>query len=153
MLEMDKIRNAQAVIERFGTWPAFHDAEIHSITLQRGNDLRECSSTCLTMEIRYWNHEPQTAPESVETIDHCIVTLRFLGLVLEDLRHFGCQNVIFELTIADIADSPLDPNTANYYGREEISDLKFKVWIDTSFGCCGSFGCSEIEVISVESIS
>lgn len=153
LLTMDEIRNSGAVIEHFGKWPSFHDAEIHMITLQRGSDPKEISSASLTMAIGWWAIMPNTGLGPATTVNQCIVTLRFLGLVLENLRHFGCQNVIFELRIVSIWDDPLDPNTATFYRGEDISNLRYKVRIDTSFGCASSFGCAAIEVVSIEPLS
>lgn len=99
------------------------------------------------MAIQCWALAPEGGP-----LSQCKVTLRFHGLVLQGLEHFGSQNVIFELVIVDIAEDPLDTSTTNHYRSEVVDSMRFRVWLDMSWGCSGSFGCAAIEVLSVEPV-
>lgn len=70
-------------------------------------------------------------------VNHTLVTLQFRGVVLEELKWFNHQNVLFELLL-----NPLNP--AEHEGR------RIAVEMTSSFGMEATFECVECEVTHVQ---
>lgn len=140
----NEIENAELVTQAFGRWPAFHDAEIVSVLMER----RGIQGPSLTAGIYTFDASEETDAKGRFILkNEVLVTLRFDGLVLERLQDFGHQNVLFEMQIRDVSAEPL---SVTQYGREYLSGVRFRIDLETSYGLRGCFGCKSITVVSVE---
>jgi len=127
-IDIQAIENYQTVLQRFGTWPSFHDSEIHSILLDRDGPDRPY----LEMRVHVFATTSDVDKEGRYVRDkQTMITMRFSGIESEEIVEFNVQNVIFDLHMQ--AD------------RDRIS-----VEISSSFGCAGSFTCKRVAVKSVE---
>ena len=141
---MNEIGNSELVTQVFGGWPGFHDAEVVSVLMER----RGIKGPSLTARIYAFDASGETDATGCYILKNkVLVTLRFDGLVLEQLQEFGHQNVLFHLHIRDIADEPL---SVTQYRNEYLVGTRFRVDLETSGGLHGSFGCKNITVVSVE---
>ncbi|MDU0370104.1 Imm50 family immunity protein [Hymenobacter endophyticus] len=89
-----RIANASLVLEHFGYWPNFHDAEVKKVTFEANPGyyptvtfvLAAFETTASTDERGYFRQAK-----------HCEIELRFTGIKEIDFDGFGHQNVIFSL--------------------------------------------------------
>jgi hypothetical protein len=106
MAEAPDIPGAQQVIDWFGYWPSFHDAEVVSIILDRSKESR--------IVLHTWESTARTSRETDSAgrfvlTKHAIVTFllsRFLpdseGITTVDIAFFNEQNVLMEVGIARV---------------------------------------------------
>jgi hypothetical protein len=89
-----QIEGKSKVVEWFGKWPAFHDAEIVSLELVRyGNSI---------LKIHTWNITNQLNEKGYYVTDkHAVVSFTLIDVINLELFGFG-QNVISELEIEQI---------------------------------------------------
>ena len=80
-----KVAGVDAVMEWYGGWPSFHDAEVISIFLARKKE----------SVLRVYPYHPQK-PATVDFILEDVTDV--------DLNDFSCQNVIFSLDVETAAD-------------------------------------------------
>jgi hypothetical protein len=124
--------NSNLVMERFGKWPSFHDAEILRVELWRNPDVRQNPSAILRMDIYVFEVSPDLDERGYFRLENeSVICLLFNGV--EDLKiaDFNYQNVIQELSCSKLKN-----------GR-----LAFEIY--SSFGLSGSFSCIEAEVTEV----
>lgn len=146
---MPEIKNRSAIIDRFGHWPSFHDAEVLSILLERGE-----LGGSLTLRIHTWDVSAEVDASGYFILtNHTLVAMRFIGVVLETLRHFNRQNVISELRIEELTSAAPPLPAESYYFAADTTDLAFQVTIDSSYGCAALFKCKTAEVVAVEPFS
>ncbi len=113
--------------EKFGPWPAFHDAEILRIILDR-------SGPSATFELLVpVKGEPKSA--------HYEVHILFMDIDVLHLTNFNYQNVIFSMTI--------DPITEERFATGKAED-RIKIGIHSSFGAECSFTCAHGRVLRIE---
>ncbi|OGC14115.1 hypothetical protein A2290_06400 [candidate division WOR-1 bacterium RIFOXYB2_FULL_36_35] len=130
----EKIRNFEVLIKRFGEWPAFHDAEIISLSLYRKDGVNHMPK----MELRI--HHFQTTSETdakgyFKQIKHSLTTFCFHQVEGLELEGFDYQNVVYNLDIKDFSD-------------DQAGDSKFQVTIEPSSGLSCFFMCKEIELLA-----
>jgi hypothetical protein len=117
--------NSEALVERFGEWPSFHDAEIQSLRLDSGQ--RGGGVPTLELEIHVFAagpHDPK----------HSLATFLFERVEEVKLDGFGPQNVIDEL-VFDAAST--------------IHGPRVRVFLPSNNGLDGSFLCETVIVLSV----
>ncbi len=91
------IPGAKALIDRFGQWPSFHDAEVVALTLNREGES--------TMTVHVFRMTSQTDSHGKYICNlHTLVTFSFGEILAMDLGDFNHQNVIFGLGIAKTDD-------------------------------------------------
>jgi immunity protein 50 of polymorphic toxin system len=123
------IENADIVENIFGSWPSFHDAEVHNIVLTRDS----AYSPQLDVTIHHWAMTSEVDSKGYYVLKkHTLTTLRFAEIADLQLAGFNHQNVLWDLEISEI----LEP------------DSKFAVSMPTSYGCEASFKCKRITVLS-----
>lgn len=128
---LNKIINSYKLEEIYGYWPSFHDAEIHEIKLKRNI---KGSETLLELIIHLFEMTSDADKRGYYKLTkHNLVTIRFEEIEDMKLENFNHQNSIFELVI-----DKLD--------KEDF----YKVDINSSHGCYGSFRCKRIEVVEVK---
>jgi hypothetical protein len=130
-IETEVVDNATALTAIFGEWPSFHDAEVHSISLDREGPTLEAK-----IHVFRSTSEVDSRGYHVST-HHTLVTLNFLKVVLHNLRWFSYQNVLFDLLI----------------DRTSGEDLKcgaYKVQFPSSCGVEMELICESIRVAEVK---
>lgn len=131
MLPDDVIINAQLVIDRFGRWPTFHDAEVLSVCLFRCEGGRPACE----MVIHAWLMTSVVdARNYYVTEKHSLVALRFEGLIESEFKDFNHQNCLFSL----------DLEPAEFEAKPAIR----AEW-SSSFGLEGFVLCERLAVMSV----
>lgn len=81
------IPGAEQLIEWFGGWPTFHDAEVLELSLRRDG------KSCLRIHAWRISEELDTAGYFV-TDHHAVISFWFEGVLDLDLADFSVQNVI-----------------------------------------------------------
>ncbi len=138
------IQNAESLIEIFGRFPSFHDAEVWKIILnRRGSE----------------NHLP--ALEALIYVyssgRKCLVNLEFAGIFGLKLENFNHQNVLGDLEIREIAEQDFDEYRGDarlfgVTGKNEVQRLKLYVKFHYCFGIEAEFLCAGVNLISVEPV-
>lgn len=123
-MSTSSIENQALVIERFGYWPSFHDAEIERICLARGQ-------RGYWPIISLWINVRGPA-EDGKNGQLWQVELSFEEVIDNELEGFNHQNVIFDLT----------------FQQEEF----ITATIDTSYGMSGSITARRVIVKSLLAI-
>ena len=131
---MAEIIGAERVTEIYGTWPAFHDAEVLRVRLDHDG----AQGASLEADIHVFRMTSEVdAKGFFGQRDHYVVTLRFAGLTGLDLVGFEAQNVISWLDMEEATD-PDEPAVA------------WHVRFGSSFGMGAEFRCAAVSVAGVE---
>lgn len=129
-MEIQAIENHQAVLQRFGRWPSFHDSEIHSILLDRDGP----DGPYLEMRVHFFTRQRNLDEEGRYLLDkQAMITIRFSGVESEEIVGFNEQNAVF-----------------NLHMRAEQDRIGVAIY--SSYGCAGSFTCRRVAVKSVEDL-
>ena len=134
---MQWITGHEKLTNVFGYWPSFHDAEVHSLTLdRRGRDDMWGPTLEAVIHVFEMTDEVDAEGYYVQK-NHRLVTLRFFQVEGLELADFNQQNAIFALEFSE--------------GPSEGEDAgKHRVAFQPAFGVTGSFKCSKVEVVSAE---
>jgi hypothetical protein len=139
---LSRIRGASRLIDVYGVWPSFEDAEIVSVALDRGNH----------QEIVVTGHWAARVPPSliakvivfdprygdVQEGKYRLVTLRFVGVSRFNMKLFSVQNPIMGIGLRpEPPDGGASPNI-------------HVEWGGTVMGHEADFICESIDVQSVE---
>jgi hypothetical protein len=131
---ISRITNSEALTRIFGTWPAFHDAEVLQISLDRDGP----AGPELESQIHVFEMTAEVTQEGFyELRNHTLATLAFSGVDELRIEDFNQQNVLYGLTLTDISNRQLDV-------------LKWEVSFSSSFGVSAQFLCKTIGVVSAE---
>src|SRR6476646_2382263 len=131
-----KIRDSHLLTDIFGEFPNFHDAEILSITLDRGD--KNDFEPSLESLINTWQGTGEVDESGYyRSKNHVVVLFRFARIVDLNLAGFNQQNVLSHLEIMEVSKPP-------------ETDAKFKVVFVGCFGIEAEFYCDSISVESVE---
>jgi len=123
----------EKLLERFGHWPSFHDAEVISVRLERDRG-EPLTGPVLTFVFHLFRIE--VAPDDPAR-DNTVTSICFREVESLRLFDFNHQNAISGLAIA-----------TSYC--QKLSGPIFSVEIKPGFGLSCSFSCTQIEVLSVE---
>jgi Immunity protein 50 len=126
-----EIVNAEALIERFGGWPSFHDAEVYAVRLDSGQ--RTDGIVRLQMDIHVFAVDGQLPDGRLNFVAHTLVTLEFMGVEAVQLDGFGGQNVLDDLVIEEVTLAA---------GRQ------LQVTLPANNGLTGVFRCDTALVVS-----
>jgi Immunity protein 50 len=127
-----EIWNAEALVERFGAWPSFHDAEVLGLRLDSGQ--RSNAVPSLELDVHLFTAGDQAADGSIEWTTHTLATLLFKRIEQVALDGFGPQNVLFDLDLQRVVGGPV-PN-------------RIAVELQSSNGLAGSFTCESVTVLA-----
>ena len=131
-----KIQNSHLLTDIFGRWPSFHDAEVLSITLDRGE--KNNFEPSLTAAIYVFEMTSQVDNEGRYVLrNHTLVRFRFYKIVNLSLTDFNQQNVLQHLDIEHLSD-------------RERDKVKFKITFSGIFGVKAEFHCDSVSIESVE---
>jgi hypothetical protein len=92
--------NREAVVERFGEWPSFHDAEVYGLRLDTGQ--RGDGIVRLQLDVHVFAVGGQLQGGRLKFVDHTLVTFEFEEVESLELEDFGPQNVLFDLMFEDV---------------------------------------------------
>ena len=119
------VQGGEVLMQRFGGWPSFHDAEVVSLELQR-------ASAVLIIHVYVFQMLKETDERGFfRQQNHSLVAFRFTGVEELELHDFNEQNVIAGLDV------------------ERVND-KLKVVLHPCYGLNGQFVCVKAEAVSVE---
>lgn len=136
METLDKIKNVNLLIDVFGHFPSFHDAEVLRIALDRGD--REYFDPSLQALIHLFEMSREVDESGrYQLKNHVLVLFRFSKVVDLQLREFNHQNVLQNLEIIALSD-------------RERDKVKFKVVFAGIFGLTAVFHCDAVSIESVE---
>ena len=121
------IRNNKAVVDLYGTWPLFHDANV----LTYANPSPEGQSLTLTLHTWQMTNEVDSKGYFVLQ-NHALVSFRFDGLFEVDMKAFYAGNILYGMEIFPIGDGS-----------------SFRVVLDSVMDKSGSFSARRGEVVSV----
>ena len=134
---MNGVENGEALTSIFGYWPSFHDAEVHSLTLDR-NDSEPSASPSLEAVIHVFEMTDRVNDKNFFICrHHTLVRMKFFCIDNLQLDNFNCQNSLSELAISDISD-------------RQLETIKFEVDFLASWGVSCKFVCRTISILSAE---
>ena len=132
--DYSEIENANLLVEAFGYWPRFHDAELFSFNLSRGSLLPEKDSwefPSIEARLHVFEMTSDVTPDGYFILHkHHLVDFRFEGVEDLHLEGFNHQNVLLGLEFRPIDGSP----------------QRFEVFFDSAFGADAKFSCSRIVI-------
>lgn len=132
------IEGSEKVLELYGEWPSFHDAEILSVNLDRGKAEKKCGPIvaiklhgfAITNELDDKGH--------YKVVNHAQIVFQFYGVVEFALTHgFGTQNPLSGVSIEDIR-------------SHQLEGINYFVEFSAHLNCDIEFKCSSVVVASVE---
>jgi len=128
----DRVINGNLIVERFGTWPSFHDAEVISVLL---SGHRPKQPSC-EMVVDGWMMTNKVDARGYYVSEkHSLVTFRFEELIASDFSNFNDQNCLSSLWIEE---EPFQNESA------------LRVQLPTNYGLEGSALCRRVVVASVQ---
>ena len=134
MAGFERVINREAVEERFGEWPTFHDAEVLAVRLDSGQ--RSDGRASVELDIHAFEMTDQVDDDGYYVIRlHTMVTLRCEGTSEIELAYFGPQNVLAELGIDWLPQSS--------------DGARFALDLPSNNGLQGSLRCEDVIVMSV----
>ena len=127
---IESIENHNLVIDHFGYWPDFHDAEIIRISCNRNFD-----TSWPSIEFRIYAFEmtDKVVGRYFKLIKHCIIDIELVGVVESELIGFNHQNAINGIE----------------FGKEE--DL-ITVEIDHAYGVSGFISTHKARINNLEKL-
>lgn len=134
-----EIRNRDLLIERFGEWPSFHDAEVYAARFDSGQLTDGVPRLELDIHLFQWVSNT-TEGESIYA-NHTLATLEFTDVAVLDFKWFGRQNVLADLVVEESVD-PEDPDAQ-----------PLLVGLPSSAGLDAEIRCSSISVLGIESFT
>lgn len=128
-----RIEGHMQVVDAFGYWPVFHDAEVRSLLLDRNAALFEdIADARLDLCLHAFEWTGSNAP----AFNHHLVQFRFHEVHELTLEGFNHQNAIYDFTIED-------------YGKQADAPRELKLTIAGALGLSGSFRARSGQVLSV----
>jgi hypothetical protein len=126
-----EVFNQEALTERFGEWPSFHDAEIYGLRLDSGQ--RADGVVRLELDIHVFAVDGVRPDGHLNFVSHTLTTLEFEEVEALELDGFGNQNVLFDLNFKEVSLAA---------GRQ------IEVGLSSSHGLGGSFRCRTVSVLA-----
>jgi hypothetical protein len=123
------IINGEALVDRFGGWPSFHDAEVYGLRLESGQ--RTDGLVRLQLDVHVFAVDGQSGGR-FNFANHTLVTFEFEEVELIQLGGFGPQNVLDDLVLEEI----------NLAAGQQI-----QVSLPANNGMEGNFRCRTITVL------
>lgn len=127
------IIGTERLIERFGAWPSFHDAEVVRLVLNRAGS----NGPMAELLVHTWVSNDKVDERGYYLMEkHTLVRFTFEQIKACDMSDFNEQNVLINL----------DFESENYEGERA-----FRVTINPSYGLGGSIVCGRIIIADVSS--
>ena len=130
-----EIENSQLILEWFGFWPSFHDAEVISIGLHRSLQGKE-KGPFLTTAF-YFSQMTSELDEKTfyKLIKHCVIELEFENIESVELEGFNHQNALDGIEFSE---------AKSFLGKPAIS-----VVFNSAYGVGFDLICSKVRVASL----
>lgn len=96
---VSRIVNHEVVIQRFGYWPSFHDAEVLKVTFE-AHPVYRATVTFLIETHEFINELDLRG--YYKQVNNCRIELSFTGIHKMYFEDFGHQNVIFDLELKEV---------------------------------------------------
>lgn len=132
------IEGRERLIEIFGQWPSFHDAEVVEMTLQR-RGVDEWEGPILLARVHLFQGAQDATADDMRWTNHTVATLRFTQVQDLSLSDFNTQNGLMDLVIEPAG---MLPNAANVPA--------YRVEFQQSFGLACRFICGSIAIADVQ---
>jgi hypothetical protein len=129
MKRMDVI-NSEALTERFGGWPSFHDAEIYGVRLDSGE--RSDGLVRLELDVHLFAADGQFPDGRVQWVNHTLATLEFEEIEALQIDGFGPQNVLDDLLLDEV---------------HRAAGRQIQVTLPSNNGLGGTFRCRSMTVL------
>src|SRR5687768_3871238 len=92
--DIPAVENADALLEIFGAWPSFHDAEVIALRLDRTGD----AGPVLDVQIHVFAMSDRVDEQGYYVLtNHTLVTFRFTDVNCVELSGFNGQNSLWDL--------------------------------------------------------
>jgi hypothetical protein len=127
---MDVI-NQEALLDRFGGWPSFHDAEIYSLRLDSGQ--QSDGLVRLQLDIHVFAVDGTLPDGRFNFVKHTLVTLEFEDVEAAEFEGFGPQNVLDGLILEEVT---------------LAAGHQVEVTLPASNGLNGRFRCRSVTVLA-----
>ncbi len=128
-----KIGNINLLVDVFGRFPSFHDAEVVRIVLNRAGVK---TRPTLDAQIHVFEMTSELKDGRYVLKHHTLVTFQFIEVDSLSLDGFNNQNVLSGLSINDVSDHQLD-------------NTNFEVSFDGIHGVDAQFTCLSIRIVDV----
>jgi hypothetical protein len=122
--------NRETLVERFGEWPSFHDAEIYGLRLDSGQ--RKDGVVRLQMDIHVFAVDGQLPDGHLNFVKHTLVALEFDEVEALEMDGFGPQNVLDDLVVEEV---------------HLAAGRQLQVTLPSNNGLGGSFRCRTVTVL------
>jgi hypothetical protein len=99
---VSRIINYELIIQRFGYWPSFHDAEVSKVTFEAHPGYR-ATATFLIETHEFINELNKRG--QYKQVNNCLVELQFTGIKEMHFDGFDHQNVIFDLAFKESSEN------------------------------------------------
>ncbi|MDO7854252.1 Imm50 family immunity protein [Hymenobacter convexus] len=96
---ISRIVNSEIVIQHFGYWPSFHDAEVTKTTFET-HPTGRYSVTFIIAAFEMTSEVDERG--YYKLIKHCDVELQFIGIDKMEFNDFSFQNVLFGLEFEEV---------------------------------------------------
>jgi hypothetical protein len=126
-----QVLNSEALIERFGEWPSFHDAEVYGLRLDSGQ--RRDGIVRLELDVHVFDVDGKLPGGRLNFVRHTLVKLEFEDVEAVELDGFGPQNVLDDLGLKEVTLAA---------GRQ------IQVTLPANNGLDGSFRCRTVTVLA-----
>src|SRR5687768_8660126 len=139
----EKIQNSELLIETFGKFPTFYDAEVVQILLKRKNNGKYGPTLEASICIINYNSG-----------EKFLVKLSFMNIFGLNLENFNYQNVLGDLYVSDFSEEFFenikhDKRLLGVVSKTEVEGLNYYVKFEYCFGIEAKFLCSGIVIDSV----
>lgn len=95
---ISRITNHELVIQRFGYWPSFHDAEVLKVTFEANPGYR--ATVTFLLETHEFINELDSRGY-YKQVNNCRIELNFTGIHEMHFEDFSHQNIIFGLELKE----------------------------------------------------
>ena len=139
MLLDNYVKNYQTVIDKFGYWPTFHDAEIKRVLMGAFKKENE-GYVCPFIEIDVYCFEMTSEIDRkgfFKLKKHSLVTFRFEDVYDVELEGFNHQNATLSIEFTVLE-------------KNERGFVPIFIEIDPAYGLGGEFKAFKAEVVNVE---
>ena len=121
------IRNHQALLDHFGYWPSFHDANVMSYTGPTAE------RQVVDLVLHTWEMTSEVDAKGYYVLQkHVLVTFHFAGVHGASLDKFDSGNILFGMDITRAGDAD-----------------SFRVELDSVMDMSGDFSATSGEIVSV----
>ena len=125
-----EVINGDALTERFGGWPSFHDAEVYALRLDSGQ-LGD-GIVRLQLDVHVFAVNGRLPNGRLNFVNHTLVTLAFDEVEALEMDGFGPQNVLDDLVLDEV---------------HLAAGPQVQVTLPSNNGLAGTFRCRSVTVL------